>query len=153
MRTKIPFTKGLYCGTFDVSFDVSLNKLLNKWSSNWWFEMPWCSWQHCNENWFSASAKVAHKQFISLCLYFDGLVQGCSNSIANALELLQSCTKPSIWSCLPPQEWPGVVPSRSRQSPDGAQLPWQTARRDVRRGHSVPVAVWAQGSGLLVWLC
>ena len=24
----------------------------------------------------------------------DGLVQDCSNSIANALELLQSCTKP-----------------------------------------------------------
>ena len=28
---------------------------------------------------------------------FDGLKQDCSNSIANALELLQSCTKPSIW--------------------------------------------------------
>ena len=28
--------------------------------------------------------------------YFDGLGQDCSNSIANALELLQSCTKPSI---------------------------------------------------------
>ena len=25
----------------------------------------------------------------------DDLVQDCSNSIANALELLQSCTKPS----------------------------------------------------------
>ena len=32
--------------------------------------------------------------------YFDGLVQDCSNSIANALELLQSCTKPSISSWL-----------------------------------------------------
>ena len=29
-------------------------------------------------------------------LYIDGLVQNCSNSTANALELLQSCTKPSI---------------------------------------------------------
>ena len=29
--------------------------------------------------------------------HIDGLVQDCSNSIANALELLQSCTKPSIW--------------------------------------------------------
>ena len=28
--------------------------------------------------------------------YLDGLVQDCSNSIANALELLQSCTKPLI---------------------------------------------------------
>ena len=30
-------------------------------------------------------------------LYIDGLVQDCCNSIANALELLQSCTKPSIY--------------------------------------------------------
>ena len=30
--------------------------------------------------------------------YIDGLVQDCSNSIANALELLQSCTKPSTYS-------------------------------------------------------
>ena len=28
--------------------------------------------------------------------HIDGLVQDCSNSIANALELLQSCTNPSI---------------------------------------------------------
>ena len=28
----------------------------------------------------------------------DGLVQDCSNSIANALELLQSYTKPSIYA-------------------------------------------------------
>ena len=30
--------------------------------------------------------------------YVDGLVQDCSNSIANALELLQSCAKPSMLS-------------------------------------------------------
>ena len=28
--------------------------------------------------------------------HFDGLVQDCSNSIANALESLQSCIKPSV---------------------------------------------------------
>ena len=28
--------------------------------------------------------------------YIDGLMQDCINSIANALELLQSCTKPLI---------------------------------------------------------
>ena len=33
---------------------------------------------------------------ITMKYHFDGLVQDCSNSIANALELLQSCTKPSI---------------------------------------------------------
>ena len=32
-------------------------------------------------------------------LYIDGLAQDCSNSNANALELLQSCTKPSISYC------------------------------------------------------
>ena len=30
-------------------------------------------------------------------IYWDGLMQDCSNSIAKALELLQSCTKPSIY--------------------------------------------------------
>ena len=29
--------------------------------------------------------------------YVNSLVQECSNSIANALELLQSCTKPSVY--------------------------------------------------------
>ena len=29
--------------------------------------------------------------------YIEGLVQDCSNSISNALELLSSCTKPSIY--------------------------------------------------------
>ena len=30
--------------------------------------------------------------------YIDGLEQDCSNSIADALELLQSWTKPLIWA-------------------------------------------------------
>ena len=35
---------------------------------------------------------------VSYCkLYIDGLVQYCSNSSAFAMELLQSCTKPSIY--------------------------------------------------------
>ena len=38
-------------------------------------------------------------------VYIAGLVQGCSNSIANALELLQSCTKPSIWDLKPLPCW------------------------------------------------
>ena len=32
-----------------------------------------------------------------LKLHFDGLVQDCSISIANALEILQSCAKPLMW--------------------------------------------------------
>ena len=33
---------------------------------------------------------------VSLIAYVDGLAQYCSNSIANALELLQSCTNLSM---------------------------------------------------------
>ena len=38
------------------------------------------------------------------CIHIDGLVQDCSNSIANALELLQSCTMRSIWQWLHQRE-------------------------------------------------
>ena len=34
-----------------------------------------------------------------MIIYPDGLVQECSDSVANARELLQSCTKPSIFMC------------------------------------------------------
>ena len=34
--------------------------------------------------------------YFSIIYHFESLVQDCSNSIANALDLLQSCTKPSI---------------------------------------------------------
>ena len=40
-------------------------------------------------------------QYLDLILYslqsINGLVQDCGNSIANTLELLQCCDKPSIW--------------------------------------------------------
>ena len=51
--------------------------------------------------WFSYFCKEIYLWFSCFdyeC--FDGLVQDCSNSIANALELLQSCTKPTISSLL-----------------------------------------------------
>ena len=48
-------------------------------------EIWWCDVQWYNLPW---SRLVDY--------YIDGLVQDCSNSIANALELLQSCTKPLI---------------------------------------------------------
>ena len=37
-------------------------------------------------------------QVLDTCCHFHGLVQDCSNSSALAMELLQSCTKPSICS-------------------------------------------------------
>ena len=42
----------------------------------------------------------------NLCLgHIDGLERNCSNSIVHALELLQSCTKPSICSFLIKSVW------------------------------------------------
>ena len=42
--------------------------------------------------------------------WFDGLVQGCGNSSANALELPQSCTKPSIYQVIHfPQDQDGCT--------------------------------------------
>ena len=51
-------------------------------------------WSYCY-NWhqFCFNEKLP---YFSIMYYFEGLVQDCSNSIANELELLQSCTKPSI---------------------------------------------------------
>ena len=45
------------------------------------------------------SHRASHVECVSMswCYHIDRLVQDCSNSIANALELLQSCAKPSIY--------------------------------------------------------
>ena len=40
------------------------------------------------------------QQYAYFTMYIDGLVQDCSNSSALAMELLQSCTKHSVY-CMP----------------------------------------------------
>ena len=61
----------------------------------------WAGGQACitTETWHS------HKPFSQWQenLQIDSLVQDCSNSSANALQLLQSCTKPSKWIIRLPQ--------------------------------------------------
>ena len=56
---------------------------------------------HTIVTWFQIRANSIFTSFQSwahkLC-EIDDLVQDCSNSIANAMELLQPCTKPSKWS-------------------------------------------------------
>ena len=45
--------------------------------------------------------------------HIDGLVQDCSNSIANAMELLQSCTRAStLWNLLITHHFDGLVEER-----------------------------------------
>ena len=46
----------------------------------------------------SSGRKNANVKIPMANVNFDGLVQDCRNSSALAMELLQSCTKPSIWS-------------------------------------------------------
>ena len=60
---------------------------------------------HFNQNHIGKKSVSQNSQspiiiVLRICSYcvldIDGLVQDCSNSIANALELLQSCAKPLI---------------------------------------------------------
>ena len=46
--------------------------------------------------WLSDVYPILHTRTTVEYMPIDGLVQDCSNSIANTLELLQSCTKPSM---------------------------------------------------------
>ena len=52
-------------------------------------------WKQVSQQWSHvlSTKSVIHDFFLD---NINGLVQDCSNSIANALELLQSCTKPLI---------------------------------------------------------
>ena len=55
--------------------------------------------QQCmlNHDWYAAAEVIHwHEAFkVKDWICIDGLAQDCSNSIANTLELLQSCTNPS----------------------------------------------------------
>ena len=59
------------------------------------------SWSDCDTSkmrgYQDSSPNNVHQ---GTCPYIDGLVQDCSISIAIPLEILQSCTKPSIWGCV-----------------------------------------------------
>ena len=47
---------------------------------------------------FIATNPHNHHQFYSILEYIDGLVQDCSISSALAMEILQSCTEPYVFS-------------------------------------------------------
>ena len=52
------------------------------------------NFENCNVSVFNHWYYAQHRQK----KYINGLAQDCSNSIANALELLQSCAEPSIYT-------------------------------------------------------
>ena len=64
--------------------------------------------------------------------YFEGLVQYCSNSIANALELLQSCAKPSIWAyIISEQPVAGPLSRENRYSIEPSMHPLHASTSEV----------------------
>ena len=70
--------------------------------------------------------------------YIVSLVQGCSNSIANGLELLQSCTKPSIWNRT--QYWKQQCNDKGR-----------TRTRIWTPKKMLHTVCWEQALGCLIW--
>ena len=79
--------------SFHVFFALRVDKRLSK--QSWgWFETPSRPlWRHCNYLLCFVLLAIQGSNETHL----DDLVQDCSNSIANALVLPQSCTKLSIW--------------------------------------------------------
>ena len=72
-----------------------------------WFKFHWNLfkkvWLIKSQHWFGRWHQTGDKSLIEkIMVYFSdtyrGLVQDCSNSSASAMELLQSCAKPSIYA-------------------------------------------------------
>ena len=72
-----------------------------------WFKFHWNLfkkvWLIKSQHWFGRWHQTGDKPLIEkIMVYFSdtyrGLVQDCSNSSASAMELLQSCAKPSIYA-------------------------------------------------------
>ena len=69
--------------------------------------------------------QTAWKHQIHLAIVIDGWVQDCSNSITSALELLQSCPKPSIWPA--PKICVNIIfISTAERNTDSAHVCWPT---------------------------
>ena len=66
------------------------------WWLLWWYNLCYTS-----ASWWYTSFSTCFHARSNRTLYIDGLVHDCSNSSALAMELLQFCTKPSIYYCTP----------------------------------------------------
>ena len=81
-------TGPLWGGSMDQWFSLTKEPLIRKMCKN-----------HYNQGQDHRATNIYIYTYNSL--HIKGLAQDCSNSIANALELLRSCTKPSIWYLTP----------------------------------------------------
>ena len=82
--------KGQWRGAMMFSMICVLIKWLRKQSFGWWFEKL----SHPLYGIWSWVCRVTYQLH-----HVNGLVQDCSNSITNALELLKFCAKPSMCVC------------------------------------------------------
>ena len=102
----ISHIKGHLCGRrFNVMTSSCQYKIirLQHWNGNVIILMKFPSLNALAAAFWTLSSTTSYSQYKQIrqksfqCI--NGLVQDCSNSIANALELLQFCTKPAIWCC------------------------------------------------------
>ena len=88
----------LFYGT-DMSYDMHLVKHVLSLNQKFVTLNAWSKWETLKSvkpcMICSRKTNCPHPPWYDI----DGLVEDCSNSIANALESLQSCTEPSILSC------------------------------------------------------
>ena len=87
-------------------------------------------------------------------IWFDRLVQDCSNSSVSAMELLQSCTKPSGQGAIPVRGAPGwlaLSPVRGMREPTSGSIQLQKLQfQSVIYGNpehsnwhqSIPTHIW-----------
>ena len=86
--------------------------------------------------------------------HFDGLVHDCSNSSALAMELLQSCTEPSICTVLVPANYSFYCPHRQGKLTVLRNVSLSVAYRYVQAIAPVPPSRYGANYGCLgpvVW--
>ena len=86
---------GLCDGSWPVTGEFPSQRAINAENvSIWWRQYDMPGWQ---PQWFVEEMSLGLNSWQKQSRHIDGLVQDCCNSIYKALELLQSCVKPSIF--------------------------------------------------------
>ena len=97
-------------------FNDPIYKMSAVWSRNHFIQVTLSFRVHVVQG-YSVAWTSEHFTIVFLHYYLDGLVQDCSISSANALEILQSCTKPlTCWNpvvVLPQTHYPANMNSNT----------------------------------------
>ena len=100
-------------------------------------------WSNPHEQ-FSVKSQAKYRYFHSRKWiskgHVNGLAQDCSNSIANAMELLHSCTKPSMCEITAFLFWPHWMWVRSRNC--GCLVTWFCYQLIAKPGNKTAAVSW-----------